>query len=203
MFGRHPRLAIDAFLGIDSDKSPVNDHSYVSGLQNRLKFAYSVALREAKKQSKKHKRSPVNDHSYVSGLQNRLKFAYSVALREAKKQGKKHKRYYDLRVREAELKPGDRVLVRNVGVRGKSKLADRCEKDVYTILSQPTSGIPIYEVRKENSKERSRVLHRNLLLPFMDMPLCKTTSQLPLTYIRIRIRYPIPPLMFPLQFQIR
>jgi hypothetical protein len=71
MFGRHPRLAINAFLGIKPNKSPVKNHSYVSNLQNKLKFAYSVALQKAKKQ------------------------------------GKKHKRYYNLRVREAELKPGD------------------------------------------------------------------------------------------------
>jgi hypothetical protein len=120
MIGRHPRLAIDAFLGIEPDKSPVTDHSYVSGLQNRLKCAYSVALRKAKKK------------------------------------GKKHKRDYDLRVREPELKPGDRVLVRNVDVRGKSKFADGLEKDVNT------SEILSYDVKKENSKERSRVLHRNL-----------------------------------------
>ena len=42
-------------------------------------------------------------------------------------QGGRHKTVYDLRVRESQLQPGDRVLVRNVGVRGKRKIADRWE----------------------------------------------------------------------------
>ena len=31
-------------------------------------------------------------------------------------------------------------------------------------------------MKKEHSKERSRIQHRNLLLPFMGMPLCKNTN---------------------------
>ena len=94
MFGRHPRLAVDAFLGIKpgperSDKS-----------------------------------------KYVTDLKKRLEFAYKAASKEARRQGRRHKTVYDLRVRESQLQPGDRVLVRNVGVRGKRKIADRWEKDV-------------------------------------------------------------------------
>lgn len=141
LFGRHPRLAIDAFLGIEPDKSEVKDKK-----------------------------------SYVSGLRHRLHFAYNVARREARKQGKRHKKWYDLRVREAKLEVGDRVLVKNVGIRGKAKLADKWEKDVYIIVGQPNLDIPIYEVKKEHSRERTKVLHRNLLLPFMGIPTKPHTS---------------------------
>jgi hypothetical protein len=50
MFGWHPRLAIDAFLGVTSD-SPVKDHiTYVSSLEKRLKFAYKTAAKVAEKE---------------------------------------------------------------------------------------------------------------------------------------------------------
>jgi hypothetical protein len=55
MFGWHPRLALDAFLGVASD-SPVKDHiTYVSSLEKRLKFAYKTAAKVAEKASKRHK----------------------------------------------------------------------------------------------------------------------------------------------------
>jgi hypothetical protein len=45
MFGWHPRLALDAVLGVASD-SPVKDHiTYVSSLEKGLKFAYKTAVR--------------------------------------------------------------------------------------------------------------------------------------------------------------
>ena len=66
------------------------------------------------------------------------------------------------------LHPGDRVLVRNVGLRGKQKLADRWERQAYIVKYQPNPDIPNYEVQLENSRSRkARTIHRNLLLPFM------------------------------------
>ena len=137
MFGRHPRLAVDAFLGIKpgperSDKS-----------------------------------------KYVTDLKKRLEFAFKAASKEARRQGRRHKTVYDLRVRESQLQPGDRVLVRNVGVRGKRKIADRWEKDVYLVVDQPNKGIPVYLLKREHGRGRRRMLHRNLLLPFMALPASK------------------------------
>jgi hypothetical protein len=104
-------------------------------------------------------------------LKARLNFAYKVASRKARRQGRKHKQRYDLRVREAKLQVGDRVLVRNVGVRGKCKLADRWEKDVHIVVDQPNHELPVYSVKKEHGRSAPKLLHRNLLLPFMGLPL--------------------------------
>ena len=50
MFGRHPRLAFDAFLGIIHDTlSSTKSTEYVSKLRQRLKFAYKEAQEQAKK----------------------------------------------------------------------------------------------------------------------------------------------------------
>ena len=47
-------------------------------------------------------------------------------------------------------------------------MADRWECTPYVIKSQPNPDIPVYEVKSDNPRARkTRVLHRNLLLPFL------------------------------------
>ena len=138
MFGRHPRLALDAFLGIEPDRRP----------------------------------GSTDKQGYVSSLRKRLDFAYKVAGREAKRQGRRHKRHYDKKVRNVRIEPGDRVLIRKVGLKGKNKLADRWDKDIYVVVRQSNLDSPVYEVKKEHGRDVVKTLHRNLLLPFMGLPLC-------------------------------
>ena len=90
MFGRHPRLAIDAFLGLSPDALSCMDKT-----------------------------------EYVRKLRDRLHFAYQKAKEEASKCSAQQKRYYDLNAHSSLLHLGDRVLVQNVGLRRKQKLADR------------------------------------------------------------------------------
>ena len=134
MLGRHPRLAMDAFLGIGSGE-----------------------------------RVPKSRQDYSDLLKDRLQLAYKKASEEAKKVGETYKKYYDQNVRHAVLEPGDRVLVRNVGLKGRQKLADRWQKHPYIVTSQSILDIPIYEVKKENSNAKLRRLHRNMLLPFIGL----------------------------------
>ena len=57
MFGRHPRLAIDAYLGLNSsqDSECTSREHYASKLKKRLDFAYKVASKEANKNATRHK----------------------------------------------------------------------------------------------------------------------------------------------------
>ena len=56
MFGRHPRLAVDAFLGIPQDTETVKSHrDYVDRLKLRLATAYDKASLEAKKSAERQK----------------------------------------------------------------------------------------------------------------------------------------------------
>ena len=135
MFGRHPRLAMDAFLGIGSGEGV-----------------------------------PKSQQDYSDRLKDRLQFAYKKASEEAKKAGETYKKYYDQKVRHAVLEPGDRVLVRNVGLKGRQKLADRWQKHPYIVTSQPIPDIPIHEIKKENSNAKPKLLHRNMLLSFIGLP---------------------------------
>ena len=71
------------------------------------------------------------------------------------------------------LKPGDRVLVRNMSERGgPGKFRSYWENDVYVIVEQKGQDSPGYEVRLE-SETMKRVLHCNLLLPCTYLPVEK------------------------------
>ena len=65
------------------------------------------------------------------------------------------------------------MLVQIVGMRGKRKIANRWEKDVYLVVDQPNKGIPVYLLKLEHDRGRRRMLHRNQLLPFMALPASK------------------------------
>ena len=64
----------------------------------------------------------------------------------------------------AELDIGDLVLVRKTAWKGKHKIQDKWESDKYQAIGQPNPGIPVYQVESV-AGDRTRVLHRNLLLP--------------------------------------
>ena len=56
MFRRHPRLAIDAFLGLSRDPlSAKHQTEYARKLRERLQFAYRTAQKAAQKSAAKHK----------------------------------------------------------------------------------------------------------------------------------------------------
>lgn len=77
---------------------------------------------------------------------------------------------YDKRVRHTTLYEGDRVLVRNLSDQGgPGKLRPYWEQEIY-VVTKKRKDMPGYEVRPENGGGRSRVLHRNLLLPCSYLP---------------------------------
>ena len=56
----------------------------------------------------------------MDGLKARLDNAYRTANEEAKDAARKQKKYYDKKVRHVALRPGDRVLARNFGLKGRN-----------------------------------------------------------------------------------
>ena len=132
MFGWHPKLAVDAYLGIDNDTEKCKSRE-----------------------------------SYAKKLKKRLEFAYNLAAKESEETGQRYKEHYDSKVRFSKLEVGDRVLVRNVSLRGKHKLGDKWERTPYKVIEIPDSNLPVFKVQKENNQGPVKTLHRNLLLPFM------------------------------------
>ncbi|KAG1925345.1 interleukin-1 receptor accessory protein-like 1-A [Pimephales promelas] len=90
--------------------------------------------------------------------------SYRVASENASKVAIRNKRRFDERVVASSLEIGDRVLVRNVKLRGKHKLADKWEKEVYIVIEKAVD-LPVYTVQSEGKDGPLRTLHRDLLLP--------------------------------------
>ncbi len=87
-----------------------------------------------------------------------------MATKNAEKVAERNKRRFDERVVVSTLEEGDRVLVRNVRLRGKQKLADKWEQDVHVVVRK-VRDLPVYSVQPEGKGGPLRTLHRDLLLP--------------------------------------
>uniref|UniRef100_A0A8C5DDY6 Gypsy retrotransposon integrase-like protein 1 n=1 Tax=Gouania willdenowi TaxID=441366 RepID=A0A8C5DDY6_GOUWI len=112
----------------------------------------------------------LNSHSqYVQKLKSHLEEGYKLAVENSQKLMNRNKLRFDLQVTPSELRPGDRVLVRNVRLRGKHKLADKWEPDVYIVVKK-AGTLPVYTIKPEGKDKPLRTLHRDLLLPCGYLP---------------------------------
>jgi transposase InsO family protein len=108
--------------------------------------------------------SSVSHSRFAADLQSKLATAYDLARRNLEKAQEKQRTAYNFKARGATVKVGDIVLVRNVGIRGVNKLANRWEEDFYVVEAQPNPEVPVFSICKQGTQHR-KVLHRNLLLP--------------------------------------
>lgn len=101
---------------------------------------------------------------YVKGLRDSLTESYKIAIEHSEKTASYNKQRFDNKVRESKLEVGDRVLVKNVGLRGKHKISNRWTNTVYKVIKQ-IENLPVYVVAPFDDVGPERVLHRDLLLP--------------------------------------
>ncbi|XP_058494566.1 uncharacterized protein LOC131465683 [Solea solea] len=109
---------------------------------------------------------------YVAKLKDDLQSAYKLASDEAYKTHQRNKRSYDKRVGFQNLDIGDRVLLSNLGLKGKHKLESRWSPIPYVVLGK-MPNLPLYKVKPENGRGGVKTLHRDHLLPigqFVRMP---------------------------------
>ncbi|XP_038152461.1 protein NYNRIN-like [Cyprinodon tularosa] len=106
---------------------------------------------------------------YVQKLKSHLEESYKLASKNSAKVMQRNKTQFDQKVTASELNVGDRVLVRNVRLRGKHKLADKWESSVYIVVKK-AGNLPVYTVRPEGQNKPLRTLHRDLLLPCGYLP---------------------------------
>jgi hypothetical protein len=100
---------------------------------------------------------------FSASTRERLRDAYRAAANANAQASTLQKKNYDLSVRGVMLQLGDSVLIRKLGHKGKHKLADRWESQIYKIVEKH-ADLPIYTVTPENGKGRKRTLHRNHLM---------------------------------------
>ena len=82
---------------------------------------------------------------------------------------------YNRKAMFTKLLPRDRVLVRNQETGGPRKLRAFWEDKVYIVTKQLDEDSPVYEVKPEEKKGKSKALHRNPLLPCDHLPIPEST----------------------------
>lgn len=109
---------------------------------------------------------------YVSKLKEDLKQAYKLASAAADKRHQRNKKLYDHRVTFQSIEVGDRVLLRNLGLRGKHKLESRWNPEPYVVVGR-MPNLPVFKIRREDGRPGTKTMHRDHLLPigqFVRMP---------------------------------
>lgn len=91
---------------------------------------------------------PLSSHrGYVDRLRKNLQQAYEEAVEHATVRESRNKRNFDARVKIHDLQPGDRVLLKNLGIPGKHKLADRWKSQPF-IMCKRIPWLPVYQIRR-------------------------------------------------------
>lgn len=140
-----------------NDVTGFSPYELMFGRQPRLPVDIAFGLPVTNKQTLSHSH-------YVKALKTHLKESYEVATKNSHQVAEKNKRRFDKVVRESTLDVGDRVLVRNLRLRSKHKLADRWEPTVY-VVTKRNGDLPVYSLKPEKGDGPLRTLHRDLLLP--------------------------------------
>lgn len=113
---------------------------------------------------------------YVARMRKELQSAYQLVSEVATKTHLKNKVRYDQRVRNSPLEKGDRILIRNVGLKGKHKLQDRWKATPYVVVDK-LLNLPVYKVKPESGPAVIKSLHRDHLLPIGHMVrLCESAE---------------------------
>jgi len=122
---------------------------------------------------------------YVTDMRRDLKAAYKLAESTAARQNKGNKDRYDRKVKFTQLLPGDRALLRNLGLQGKHKLADRWGSTPYVVESQ-LSNLPVFRLKPEDGDGPVKILHRNHIL-LLGQKVCLESEQQPTSIPKKRL----------------
>ena len=159
-WSKHVRYLAHAYNCTQHDATQFSPFYLMFGRNPRLKVDWLFARQSD------HEDPGPSSIQYVRELQERLVQAHALADEHAKKQGKSNKVRYDRKVRPSGLRVGGKVLLRNVAIHERRKLANNWLPDVYLVLRQQGGdSSPVFVVRREDGKGGERTLHRNMMLP--------------------------------------
>ena len=99
-----------------------------------------------------------------------MKEAFKIANEQSRKASKYNKHHYDKKVKEAEILPGDHVLIKNVRDKGGTgKLKAFWETSLFVVIKKDEK-LPVYTMENLNKRGDKRIVHRNLLMKANDLP---------------------------------
>lgn len=113
-------------------------------------------------------RKAENHLKYVQKLKENLQHAYHLASEAASKSHQKNKRAYDKRIRFQSLDIGDRVLLKNWGLKGKHKLQTKWSPVPYVVVGR-MPNLPVFKVRQEDGRGGLKTIHRDHILPIGEL----------------------------------
>lgn len=100
----------------------------------------------------------VNIDRWIELHSEKLAFAYSKAKEEINRNADDRKKRDDTGRSEEEMEIGDRVYVRNRGVKGRDKIQDKWKPEVFVITERPFHSV--YTVKAENGDSGKRTVNR-------------------------------------------
>lgn len=172
-WSRHITALVHAYNSTKSDATGYSPYRLMFGREARLPvdLAFGSSLDHT---------SETSHRGYVDRLRRSLKIAYEQAQATSNSRENRNKRNFDLKVRIQDLQPGDRVLLRNLGIPGKHKLADRWRSQPY-VVCRKLPGLPVYEIKPEGNTGPVKTWHRNHLLPLTEAVRISTEGESPST----------------------
>ena len=119
---------VQAYNATKHDTTGFSFHYLMFGWHPRLAVDAYLEIRINKSQKQIKSRE-----NFAEKLQRRLDFAYRVFRGNIMINAVRYKQNYDQKVRFEKLEVRDRVLVRKLVFSGRSKLADKWERDPYIV----------------------------------------------------------------------
>lgn len=173
-WSQHIPYVVHAYNSTKCDATGYSPYLLMFGREARLPVDLCFGTSSAGVNDKKHSR-------YVEKLKEDLQRAFQLANRAADKLHLRNKKAYDQKVRFQSIEVGDRVLLRNLGLKGKHKLESSWSSVPYVVVGKLPS-VPVYRLKPEDGKGGVKTMHRDHLLPISQsirMPDDKSYAELP------------------------
>lgn len=158
-WSQHVVHRVHAYNSTKCDATGYSPYFLMFGREARLLVDVCFGTRPDEKE---HQHS-----SYVAKLKEDLQKAYRMAAEVSNKMHLHNKKAYDQRLGFHNLEPGERVLLKNLGLKGKHKL-ENCWCDVPYVVVETMPYLPVYKVKPQSGKGKLKTLHRDNLLPIGD-----------------------------------
>ncbi len=104
-----------------------------------------------------------SDHRWILEQQDRLQVAFVGARERLGAAANRRKARHDLQVREAPLKEGQLVYLRDYSVRGRCKIQDLWSSVAYQVMRAPKEGGAVYTIASTTDLGKVKHVHRSLL----------------------------------------
>uniref|UniRef100_A0A672FVX5 Gypsy retrotransposon integrase-like protein 1 n=1 Tax=Salarias fasciatus TaxID=181472 RepID=A0A672FVX5_SALFA len=156
-WSQHISHLVHAYNSTKNDATGFSPYLLMFGREARLPIDICFGISPDGESESSHQQ-------YIVKMRKDLQKAYELASEAATKSHLKNKARHDQRVRDQPLDKGDRILIRNVGIKGKHKLQNRWKSTPYVVVEK-LPNLPVYRVKPEYGSGSTKTLHRDHLLP--------------------------------------